>query len=189
MRRMQSSHNLIGRLLLVLIMTVSLTLFVREVGLASPWSAIVLSFCALGLLDTVGHVISISLPRPLYELRSWERRGDVYRFMRVPAFGTMLRRSPLRLLNRRVYFRGSPRETTGIRRQIEAAEAAHFWAALASIPYLAVATAQGWWSTVICLVLFDLTVNLYPILHLRWVRARMERAFRSNMVSIYKRSD
>ena len=43
------------------------------------------------------------------------------------------------------------------------------------IPHMVYACAQGSWGAVVWLVIVQLTVNLYPILHLRWVRVRIDR--------------
>ncbi len=63
--------------------------------------------------------------------------------------------------------------------QLESAEAPHFWAAALIVAYMAYACIQGWWSVVFWFALVQIAGNLYPILHLRWVRGRLKRKRRA----------
>jgi hypothetical protein len=84
----------------------------------------------------------------------------------------------VRLLNRKVYLKALSSGLVPLRTHLENAEAAHFWDGLATVPYLLLAWTRGWWDTLAAVVLFDFIVNLYPILHLRSVRIRIEGALR-----------
>lgn len=98
--------------------------------------------------------------------------------MGIPIFGAILKGTPLRRLNQRVYLRSSSDDISTVRTYIENAEAAHFWGGLATIPYLAFAWSQEWWSALLSVIVFNLVVNIYPILHLRSVRVRFDHAKR-----------
>lgn len=97
-------REIITRALFAIVMVISLALLGRMVGIASPWYCLVASFSVLGLLDLAMHFVHLRLPRSLRTIRAWELLGRVYERLGVRLFGTLLRRSPLRLLNRRVYF-------------------------------------------------------------------------------------
>jgi hypothetical protein len=129
----------------------------------------------LGLLDLAMPLVQLRLPRSIRDVRSWEIRGGPYRALGVPAFGAFLRGSPLRRLNQTVYIKGFSRDLMVVRTCIQSAEAAHFWGGLATMPYLSLAWIRGWWGTLTAVILFDLVANVYPILHLRSVRARIEQ--------------
>jgi hypothetical protein len=62
---------------------------------------------------------------------------------------------------------------------VENAEAAHFWAALATFPYLVFLLGKGAWSTFFAVAAFNVVGNVYPLLHLRRVRFRLERILTS----------
>jgi hypothetical protein len=98
----------------------------------------------------------------------------VYKALRVPAFGALLRRTPLRHLNAFVYLKQNPSPSI-VRAQLESAEAAHLLAAVLLVPYIGYACVVGWWEAVAWLLLVQIGFNLYPILHLRWVRVRINR--------------
>lgn len=114
-------------------------------------------------------------PRPLQNVRYWEVRGDLYRGFGVRAFGVLLRISPLRYLNSAVYLSSRARDLAAVRADIETAEAAHLWAMLLIMPYAFFVAIQGRWSTLLWLALFNLGINVYPVLHLRFARARLTR--------------
>ena len=169
------------RVIFATVIILSIAALGHAVGPASPWFGLVASFCVLGLLDLMMPFVRLRLPRSLREVRSWEIRGGVYRALGVPAFGAFLRGSPVRLLNRKVYLKACARGLAPVRTHIENAEAAHFWGGLATIPYLLLAWIRGWWDTLAVVVLFDLIVNIYPILHLRSVRLRIDNAIRRDL--------
>ena len=145
-------------------------------GLASPYFALYASICLLGFFDLLRPLIRIRLPGPIRKVHAWETRSGPYRIIGVPAFGALLRKTPLRLLNKRVYLKETCTDLSNIRLQLEDAEAAHFWAGVATVPYLALAWNRGWWDSFLAIAIFNVVANLYPILHLRSVRARLERA-------------
>jgi len=154
----------------------SMVLFAHATGISSPWFSVTAGFVLLGIMDIFRPYLSLALPRALHKSSDWERTGIVYRYLGVIAFGRFLQKSPLRYLNRWVYLTSNSRDWEAVRSHVAWSEAAHFWAAVLTIPYLAVALARGWWSVLAALLVFDVAVNLYPILHLRWVRTRLDRA-------------
>jgi hypothetical protein len=58
---------------------------------------------------------------------------------------------------------------------MEAAEAIHFWAAVLFTPYIVYIAARGLFAEAVLFVLIQVVFNLYPIFHLRLVRARLMR--------------
>jgi len=62
-----------------------------------------------------------------------------------------------------------------VQAQIESAEAAHLLAATLLVPYMVYACAHGWLSAVAWIMVVQIGFNLYPVLHLRWARVRINR--------------
>ena len=58
---------------------------------------------------------------------------------------------------------------------MESAEASHFWAAAVLTPFLVRAIWERTRGIFACLLIVQAIVNLYPIMHLRRVRGRLER--------------
>lgn len=144
----------------------------------SPWLALLLMFYFLGVAKIAEPLIVLRVPKALHGLRPWELEGDAIRRLRVPSFGRLLRRTPLRYFNPRVYLGRGRQDPRRVRAQAESAEASHFWAAVLFTPCIALAAATGRWSVAAWFTLAQLLVNVYPILHLRHVRGRLDRLIR-----------
>lgn len=149
-------------------------LFLRRAGLAAPWMALLAFLCFLGLARVAEPIVRLSVPEALQALRPWELEGEVYRSLAVPQFGAMLRDTPLRVLNSSVYLTEGRRDPVGVLRQVESAEAIHFWGAVLLVPWLAWCALSGRWVVLACFLLVEIVGNAYPIMHLRAVRGRLE---------------
>ncbi|MGC4118841.1 MAG: hypothetical protein QM765_30615 [Myxococcales bacterium] len=166
----RSARGIIGRLLLAAAIVAALAAWGRAVGADDPLFAATAGFTLLGLLELVGYFVR--LPAPLGKPRAWEGSSRLYRRLGVTAFGALLRGSPLRHLNLRVYRRAAG----GLRELMEAmeeAEASHTIAFAIVGLYSATAALRGWWPAFAALCALNLVANLYPILHLRHCRARL----------------
>jgi len=172
--------------LLVLLVSIgfgiTLTLLARAVGFTSPLFAVVASFNILGLLAFARPWIVLKLPRPLRPVRPWEVKGDLYRALGVSIFGTLLRNSPLRYLNSAVYLDRWHGDGAAVCNEMEIAEAAHLWDIALTIPYVVYVVIQHRWSALFWITIFNLVVNVYPVLHLRWVRGRLTRVRDSKLL-------
>ena len=174
---MKRLRDVLVLLAVALAFGVSLTLFRRVVGFTSPWFALLLMFCFLGLVAFARPLFLLRMPRWLRAVRPWEVRGNLYRVSGVPVFGELLRRTPLRYLQPLVYLKRFPGDPRQVQAQIEGAEAAHFWAGALILPYMVFACVQNWWGVLFWFVVVQGVGNVYPILHLRWVRGRLEKVF------------
>jgi hypothetical protein len=160
------------------VVALGLYLWVVPDGLTSPWFVFVATVCLLGLAFVCRPVVSIRLPSALAAIRPWEASGQAYRRLGVPLFGVLLRRTPLRWLNTRVYLASCGRDPSALVTRLEEAEASHFWAGLAAMPYMVLAGSRGAWDVVLWFAVGQAFVNAYPIAHLRLARHRLERTAR-----------
>jgi hypothetical protein len=172
---MKKLRDALVLLLVSIAFGISLTLLARAVGFTSPLFVMVATCSVLGLTALARPWIVLKLPRPLQRVCAWETKGYLYRALGVPIFGTLLRDSPLHYLNSTVYLSRWPSDRAAVCAQMEAAEAAHLWAIALTIPYVLYAGIQSRWSTLFWIMIFNLEVNVYPVLHLRWVRGRLTR--------------
>ena len=154
---------------------VSFVMLRQAIGTDSPWLCLFLMFCVLGMAKIAEPLFMLRMPGSLRPIRAWERSGTVYRALGVKAFGRLLRSTPLHELNRQVYLSRQRADPQHVMRLIESAEASHFWAALLLVPGIGVALATGQFLAATVLVLVQVFLNLYPILHLRLVRERLSR--------------
>jgi hypothetical protein len=162
----------------VLVFGASFALLSTVIGITSPWLALLLMFYFLGIAKIAEPLYVLRMPGALYQLRPWEKKGDILRRLRVPGFGKLLGYTPLRYLNAGVYLAYQRGDVVKLRRQIESSEAAHFWAAALFTPFIAVVALSGRWGFVACFSFAQILVNIYPILHLRYIRGRLDRTFR-----------
>ena len=137
--------------------------------------AIVATFTTLGFTGLARPLLVMKPPLSLRQVRSWEIEGRLYRALGVHGFGTLLRRSPLRYLNSRVYLNRWPGDPDAVHAEMEAAEAAHLWAMVLTFPYVVYLAIQVAWSTLFWFSVLNLGVNVYPILQLRLARGHLIR--------------
>ena len=175
-----AGHPTKGVSLLVLVGTVvgfsiSFVMLARVIGDSSPWLGLLAMFYALGLGKVCEPFFLLRMPSALRQVRPWELKGTLYRQLRVPAFGAMLRDTPLRYLNVSVYLSPRQPDFASICRKAEAAEADHFWAGLLFTPYIVYVAFAGHPTEAILFLGVQVLFNVYPILHLRLVRGRIDR--------------
>jgi hypothetical protein len=180
---MHRGLHVLALLATVLAFSVSFVLLSRVIGITSPWLVLLLMFYFLGLIKIAEPLFRLRMPQAFRQLRPWELEGLVYHRYRVPEFGRVLRKTPLRHLNNAVYIDARHRDPFEVRIWAEASEAAHFWAAVLLLPYIVFALWSGKWQVVAWLSLAQLLVNVYPLLHLRYTRGRLDRVLGRSRVT------
>ena len=146
-------------------------------GAGSPWIGLLSMFYFLGLSKVAEPIFTLRMPGSLRGIRPEERDGTLYRRLLVPQFGRLLRDTPLRVLNLAVYLKKGRPDLRVLSRYVEAAEASHFWVAVLFFPYIVYVFWRGRpWVAGLFLVI-QVLFNIYPILHLRVVRDRLDRHF------------
>ena len=150
----------------------SIVVFGIGVGFRSIFFALMAAICILGVLALIRPWLGLRVPGRWRRVRPWEPR--LYRSLGVRAFGKWLRNSSARNLNREVYF-APDRELPVVRANLEYAEAVHFWDVVVTLPYFPVAAADHSWTGFAVLSDFNIFGNIYPILHLRLARGRLQR--------------
>jgi hypothetical protein len=146
----------------------------RGVGLNSPLTAFCAVGAALGIVVVNSSTIHWSLPKALEPIRVWEASGAAYALLGVSICGALLRRPPFRSFNSSVYVREHCANLGKTYANILKAETAHFWALTFTAPLICYEIARQCWHGLVWLILFNALFNIYPGLHLRKVRARLE---------------
>ena len=159
----------------LLVFGASFVMLSRVIGVDSPWLVLLLMFYFLALVKVAEPLFLLRMPAALRPLRRWELEGGADRRLGVLGFGRLLRHSPLRWLNAAVYLDRGRRDPAAVRAMAEASEASHFWAAVLLMPYVVYAALAGRWSVAAGFLAAQALVNVYPILHLRYVRGRLDR--------------
>lgn len=147
----------------------------RVIGANSPWLGLLLMFYFMGLAKIAQPLFMFRLPRILRQVRAWETTGPSYDRLGVHGFGKTLRNTPLRYCNTSVYLPGGRRDLATLYRQAASAEAIHFWAMVLFTPYIVFVLLRGQVGAAAIFVLIQILLNVYPILHLRTLRGRLDR--------------
>lgn len=145
------------------------------IGFGSPWLGLLLMFYFMGLAKIAEPLFVFRMPRALRAVDENVSEDRLYRWLGVKDFGTLLRNTPLRHLNTSVYRSNGRRGLAALERQAESAEATHFWAAVLFTPYIVYIGWHGFLTEAILFTAAQIAFNVYPILHLRIVRARLGR--------------
>jgi hypothetical protein len=153
-------------------------LVLREaIGSKSPWLGLLLMFYFMGLAKFGEPFFVLPLPGFIRDVRAWEATGTIYQRMGVQRFGQLLRLPPLRFLNSEVHLSGGQRDLRSLYKYAASSEANHFWAGLLFTPYIAFVWAQGHRGVATLFLLIQVLFNVYPILHLRLLRGRLDAMF------------
>jgi hypothetical protein len=153
----------------------ALIAFGKAFGGQSPLYAAVVMVLVTGWVALLHSAVSLPIPAPVLRVGAGE-----FRLLRIPGmgvrlFGAFLRHTPLRHLGGRVYLADVGRNPRVVLQGIHAAETVHLWALLFCSPWLVFWIAQGWWASLVCGLLVHVPLNVYPVLHLRYVTGRLER--------------
>jgi hypothetical protein len=141
----------------------------------SPWLGLMLMFYSMGLAKIGGPLFVLRIPKVIRNVRDWETKGHAYNRLGVQRLGKLLIGSPLRFLNTSVYCGGQ--DLQSLYRQAASTEAIHFWAALLFMPHIALIWVRGHEGVAACFLSVQMLVNVYPILHLRRLRGRLDALF------------
>jgi hypothetical protein len=158
---------------------VCFVMLAKVTGYRSPWLGLLLMFYFMGLAKVTEPLFSLRMPRVLRVVDQKRVNNGIHRWLGVRNFGALLRNTPLRYLNGSVYLPGGRRSLAELSRRAESAEAIHFWAAVLFTPYIAYTWSRGLIAEALLFVLVQIVFNVYPILHLRSVRARLGRVNRA----------
>ena len=176
---MQARRDLCRLVIVAIVFAVCFAMLVDAVGPRSPWLGLLLMFYFMGLARVAEPLFRLRMPRVLRDVASGRATNAVDRWLGVRGFGAVLRHTPLRYLNDSVYRADGERSFAALRVQAESAEAIHFWAALLFSPYIVYVWSRGLIAEAIVFVVVQVLFNVYPILHLRHVRARLVRVERA----------
>ncbi|HEU5072099.1 MAG TPA: hypothetical protein VFV96_16975 [Verrucomicrobiae bacterium] len=149
--------------------------FTRAFGQHSPVHAVLVMVLVTAWVAVLQSAMPLPVPATLLRVNASEFAVLRFRWMGVRGFGGLLRRTPLRHLGGTVYLVDAGRQLDTVLRGIYRAEAVHLWAAMSCVPWLAWWAAHGQWSLIVWGVAVQLPLNVYPVLHLRYVTWRLQR--------------
>lgn len=166
----------LGKVVVMAVMFgVCFVMLASVIGIGSPWLGLLLMFYFMGLAKVAEPLFMLRMPRAFRAVDPRLVKQGIYGWLGVRGFGTLLRNTPLRYFNNSVYRGSGKRSLAELNRKLESAEAIHFWAAVMFTPYIAYIWSRGLIAETVLFVLIQVVFNVYPVLHLRIVRARLSR--------------
>jgi hypothetical protein len=117
------------------------------------------------------------LPRfdEYFELRAWERSGQLYDVLGVPLFRSLVRRGPLSLFNHALPAAWHSGDPERIEHEARTAEVGHAVAFLFVLALALTALGRGEPRQAAWLAVLDVPTNLYPVLLQRYHRVRLAK--------------
>ena len=120
-----------------------------------------------GLVFLLAAFKTFRLPKSHYVIRAFERQGDIYR-----PFGVQAARRLLRVVGF-VKFRGGRSSFSDLEDQLVFAEKNHVICFMLNVFLVPYAGIRGRWYVAVSLLIFNALLNAYPIIALRFSRAKL----------------
>ncbi len=148
-------------------------------GAASAWFAFLVVWVPMVAVGLLSRVAQLRLPERYHALRPFERDGRVYERVGVRLAKSVLRRGPLAVFNPKLHLPAerTPAELSRLAQRMRDAEASHAVLFVAELAVVGHALARGWWTAAALTLLFDVLMNLYPVMLQRYNRARLAERF------------
>jgi hypothetical protein len=160
------------------------TMVIASSGLAYSLSSlpahpVLFSFCLLwlvtGFIAGTSRERLLQMPKETFCLASWEADGRIYERCGIRQFRWLLLNTPLGWLNPRVRLNVRSPDLDWLEREMQYAEGTHQASFFLGVISAMVAFWTGHRTVAIWLTVFNVAINLYPVMLQRWNRSRLER--------------
>ncbi len=151
----------------------------RVFGAASVWFAFLVVWVPMVAVGSLSRVAQVRLPDRYFELRPFERDGRVYELVGVRLAKSVLRRGPLAVFNPQLHLptERTPGQLAHLAQRMRDAEASHAVLFVSTLAVVVHAIARGWWVAAALALMFDVVMNLYPVMLQRYNRAKLAERF------------
>jgi hypothetical protein len=153
-------------------------------GFRSPVFAFLLNWLAMSWVALAGQAIPFALPASYYDIKAFERTGQIYERLGVPFFKKLVRRGPLAIFSPTLRF---PKDKTitalqHLDHEMRKAEAGHVYIFLLMLVFTSYALLNGWFDAVGWLLAFNILINGYPIMLQRYNRILLQELIQRQRV-------
>ena len=121
----------------------------------------------------LGHIIPLRLPAGYYTTRPFETEGRVYDYVGLRWYQRLFR--PMLWSVNPALLRSEPHARETMLEATRDPETGHLLIFVVIAGITLWASASGWWHSVAWLLLFNVLHNVYPVLSMRQIRARLRR--------------
>lgn len=176
--------EILKKLTLFMVATIAVIFLIawslRSFGFRSPVSALVVNWFVLSWIATVTLFTHLSFPSTYYDIRPFERTGQFYERVGVRLVKKLLRRGPLRVLSPTLRF---PKEKTAsalriLENEMRKAETVHSLTFVLMLLFVGYVAINDWLDAVMWMLLFNILLNVYPIMLQRYNRIKLQELIR-----------
>lgn len=180
--------KVVNRIFVVLGATVALVLsviwFTHVVGFWSWASAFCATWFVIVWLATLHLLMRLRFPEWYYQPKNFDKFGRVYELLGVLFFRKLVRRGPLHIFAPKYQYSGRRELLPLLEQETRTAEAIHMFAFFASLLLVAYALYYGWFDSVGWLLLFNVLLNVYPVMLQRYNRVRLQRLLQKRLPNL-----
>jgi hypothetical protein len=118
--------------------------------------------------------LHLSLGPRYYHIRAFEKNGRIYKSLGIRLLKKLLRRGPLSILNPELRLSEGRSALSKLDQKMRDAETGHVVVFATMLTITAYPVLQGWWKATAWWLLFNVLINIYPVMLQRYNRARLE---------------
>ena len=167
------------RLFMLLGATITLILsfiwFTKETGFWS-WAS---SFSAVWFItawfSTLHLLKPLRLTERYYKTGNFEKSGRIYELLGVPFFLKLVRRGPFHILAPEFEYTGKRELLPVLMEKARSAETIHIYVFITLLLLTAYAFYNGWFWSAIWILVYNIPLNVYPIMLQRYNRMRFKK--------------
>ncbi|MCE7980010.1 MAG: hypothetical protein DYG89_02360 [Caldilinea sp. CFX5] len=152
----------------------------------SPLFAFLVNWLVMAWIATSSEVIQVAFAPGYYAIKPFEQSGRLYERLGIRFFKRLVRRGPLAIFSLNLRF--PPEKTVPALRVLEGkmrnAETLHLLIFLIMFLFIGYALWQGWLDAVGWLLLFNLLLNVYPVMLQRYNRIRLQELIQQQEESL-----
>jgi len=145
-------------------------------GYRSPISAFLVNWLAMSWVAIFGQVVHFSFPFWYYDIKAFERTGQIYERLGIRLFKRLVRRGPLSIFNPTLRF---PKEKTisalqDLDYEMRKAETGHVLIFMLVLLFTSYALLRRWFDAVGWILAINFLINGYPIMLQRYNRIKLQ---------------
>ncbi len=172
---MKVHKKLFGALIVTAIHLYLLKWVLDAFGIRSFAFAFLSNWLIVSWVALVGQLVFFRFGPGYYRIRPFEQDGRLYERMGIRLFQKLVGRGPWAVLNPTLRFSRSRAQLASLEEEMCKAEAGHLLAFLMVTVAAGFAVVRGWPDAAGWLMLFNIPLNLYPVMLQRRNRAHVQR--------------
>lgn len=145
-------------------------------GFRNPIFAFLINWIAMSWVAIVGQAFRFSLPSSYYGIKTFEQAGQIYEYLGISLFKSLVRRGPLSIFSPTLRFSKNSTITSlqYLDHEMRKAETGHMFIFILILLFIGYALLRGWLDAVGWILMFNIVINGYPIMLQRYNRIKLQ---------------